>query len=129
MSTIILPLKPARTPSRTAVASTAMSKPHYDCSEQAGAVTLSIFMPEVDPIGVEILVRGADVTVTGRRRHVVRVNWTAAHLEKAMNDYELRLRLGTHLNYRELKADLKDGLLTVVIPKKEAARLPSRRAA
>lgn len=126
MSTIIHPLKPVRRP---AAAAPTVSKPRYDCTEHAAAVRLSIYLPEVDPIGVEIVVRGADLIVTGRRRHVVRVNWTALHLEKALHDYELRLRLGAHLNYRALKADLKDGVLTLVIPKKETARPLSRHAA
>ncbi len=128
MSTIIHPLKPVRSPRRTAV-TPVVSKPHYDCTEQLGAVTLSIFLPEVDPVGVEIIVRGTDLIVTGRRRHVVRVNWTSLHLEKALHDYELRLRLGSHLNYAALKADLDDGLLTLVIPKKDVGRAPARRAA
>ncbi len=129
MSTIIHPLKPVRSPRRSAATASTVRKPHYDCTEQLGAVRLSIYLPEVDPVGVEIVVRGADLIVTGRRRQVVRVNWTSLHLEKAMNDYELRLRLGTHLNYTALKADLKDGLLSLVIPKKEIGRSLRRAAA
>lgn len=128
MSTIIHPLKPARSSGRP-VTTPVVSKPHYDCTEQLGAVKLSVFLPEVDPVGVEIIVRGTDLIVTGRRRHVVRVNWTALHLEKALNDYELRLRLGSHLNYAALKAELSDGLLTLTIPKKDVGRATARRAA
>lgn len=130
MSTIIHPLKSVRS-SHSNAAAPVVSKPHYDCTEQAGAVKLSIFLPEVDPVGVEIVVRGTDLIVSGRRRHVVRVNWTALHLEKAMHDYELRLRLGSHLNYAALKADLTDSMLTLTIPKKNisAARSANRQAA
>ncbi len=116
MHTIIPPLKTDIRSSR-AVASD-FRKPHYDCTEQHGVIHVSVYMPEVDAVGVELVVRGADLIVRGRKRHLVRVNWRALHLEGAQHDYELRLRLGHAFDFDALNAELNDGLLTLAIPRR-----------
>ena len=68
-------------------------------------------------------------SVTARKTHVVRVNWQALHLEGVQRDYQLKLRLGHGLDFEELSADLRDGVLTVVVPKLESAALRHRRVA
>jgi HSP20 family molecular chaperone IbpA len=60
------------------------------------------------------------LVVIGRKSHVVRVNFAAAHLEHAQLDYELRLRLGRDLDYSALTAELSDGVLSLNIPKRAA---------
>jgi HSP20 family molecular chaperone IbpA len=95
-------------------------KPHYDCQQLADTLAISVFLPGVDAAGVEIIVRGPDLIVVGRKHHIVRVNFAAAHLEAAQLDYELRLRLGRDLDYAALEAGLADGILTLSIPKRRA---------
>ncbi len=92
--------------------------PHYDCQQHGDAIDLTVFLPGVDAAGVEIVVRGPDLVVIGRKTHVVRVNFAAAHLEHAQRDYELRLRLGRELDYAALSAELSDGILSIRIPKR-----------
>jgi HSP20 family molecular chaperone IbpA len=94
--------------------------PHYDCQLLEDAIDLTVFLPEVDASGVEIIVRGPDLVVIGRKTHLVRVNFAAAHLEHAQRDYELRLRLGRELDYSALTAGLADGILSIRIPKRVA---------
>jgi Molecular chaperone (small heat shock protein) len=94
--------------------------PHYDCKHQGDAIELTVFLPGVDAAGVEIVIRGPDLVVIGRKSHVVRVNFAAAHLEHAQRDYELRLRLGRDLDYGSLTAELTDGVLHLRIPKRLA---------
>jgi HSP20 family molecular chaperone IbpA len=67
---------------------------------------------------VEITTQGTDLTVTARKSHFVRVNWQALHLENAQRDYRLKLRLGRGLAYEALHAELRDGVLTLLVPKK-----------
>jgi HSP20 family protein len=93
-------------------------KPHYDCQQHGDKLGIDVFLPGVDAAGVEIIVRGPDLIVVGRKSHVVRVNFAAAHLETAQLDYELRLRLGRELDYESLEAKLADGILTLAIPKR-----------
>lgn len=95
--------------------------PHYDCEQKSETIDLTVFLPGVDAAGVEIIVRGPDLIVTGRKSHAVRVNFAAAHLEHAQRDYELRLRLGRDLAYASLSAELEDGVLRLAIPRRAAA--------
>lgn len=94
--------------------------PHYDCQQHRDMIDLTVFLPGVEAAGVEIVVRGPDLVIVGRKSHFVRVNFAAAHLEHAQRDYELRLRLGRDLDYASLTAELSDGVLSVRIPKRAA---------
>jgi HSP20 family molecular chaperone IbpA len=133
MTTIIHPLRPARR-LRSADASSPtaeLRKPSYDCREHADAVKLTVYVPGVEAPGVEIEIRGPDLIVTARKVHFVRVNWQALHLESAQRDYQLRLRLGHGVDYTALHAEIHQGVLTVVLPKRIplGESLPAQRVA
>ena len=96
----------------------AFRQPNYDCKEQRDAMKLTIYVPGVDAAGVEIEARGADLTITARKSHFVRVNWQALHLETVQRDYQLRLRLGHRFDYTATQAEIRQGVLTVVLPKR-----------
>lgn len=108
-----------------------LRQPGYDCREQPDAVTLTVYVPGVEAAGVEIESRGPDLLVTARKSHFVRVNWQALHLETAQRDYQLRLRLGHGIDYPALHAEISNGVLTVVLPKRQPAEdhLSARRVA
>jgi HSP20 family molecular chaperone IbpA len=131
MNTIIHPLNPAspstRSPNATANV-VAARKPHYDCREQGDTLQVVIYVPGVDASGVEITTRGPDLTVTARKTHFIRVNWQSLHLEGAQRDYELRLRLGNGFDYTALQAEIRDGVLTLSLPKKQPEAFAARNA-
>lgn len=133
MNTIIAPLNSVRSRRPEPAPAAAFRQPHYDCTEVDDALRLAIYVPGVEASGVEITTLGPDLTVTARKSHVVRVNWQALHLERAQRDYRLKLRLGRGLAYEALHAELRDGVLTLLVPKKPsvpAAEHPrARRAA
>ena len=106
-------------------------QPSYDCREQPEAVKLTVYVPGVEAPGVEIESRGPDLLITARKSHFVRVNWQALHLETAQRDYQLRLRLGHGLDYQGLQAEITNGVLSVVLPKRQPAEdhLSIRRVA
>ncbi len=119
MHTIIHPHK--ATTSRNAISAREQFRnPNYDCREHADAFKVAVYVPGVDASGIEIAIRGSDLTVTARKSHFVRVNWQALHLESAQRDYQLRLRLGFNLNYERLEAEISNGVLTLSIPKTAA---------
>lgn len=96
-------------------------RPNFDCREQPDAVKLTVYVPGVEASGIELEVRGPDLTITARKPQVVRMNWQALHLEGVQRDYRLRLRLGHGLDYRALHAELHDGVLSLVLPKQNTA--------
>jgi len=125
MPTIIRSAKKSSQRSPAFARSGAFRRPHYDCQEQAGTLKLTVYVPGVDPAVVDLEVAGPDLIITAPKAHPVRVNWRALHLESAQQDYQLRLRLGFGLAYHLLKAELHDGVLTVLLPKKAAVAAPA----
>ena len=94
MHTIITPFTSR---SRKAAAGSTLvefREPQYDCQEHGDAMKLVVYVPGVGASGVDIEARGADLTITARKQHFVRVNFSALHLENAQRDYQLRLRMG-----------------------------------
>ena len=109
--------------------SEAFRQPAYDCQERDDAMKLIVYVPGVDASGVEIEGRGADLTVTARKPHVVRVNFHALHLESAQRDYRLKLRLGTGLDFAAMEAEIAHGVLTITLPKRVPETNRLRRVA
>lgn len=107
----------------------AFRTPHYECVEQPDAMKLVVYLPSVSAAGVDIEGRGADLTVTARKSHFVRVNWQSLHLESAQRDYRLKLRLGYGFDYASMTAEINHGVLTVNLPKRAAGILALERVA
>jgi HSP20 family molecular chaperone IbpA len=128
MHTIIHPLKASKL-SRLNVTSASFRNPHYDCSQQADALKLVVYVPGVEAAGVEITLRGPDLVVTARKSHFVRVNWSALHLETAQRDYQLSLRVGNGFDHDAMSAEIAEGVLTVILPHKINAVVRHRRVA
>lgn len=102
--------------------------PHYECMDLPQALKLSVYLPGVDASGIELTTQGADLLLTARKPHHVRVNWQALHLETAQRDYQLKLRLGTGYDFDALRASISRGVLTIVLPKRrEALAEPAAR--
>ena len=130
MHTIIHSPSTRRHPTSTArFAPEAFRQPGYDCQEHGDAMKLVVFVPGVGASGVEIEARDADLTVTARKQHFVRVNFTALHLEGAQLDYQLRLRLGHGFDYAAMAAEIRDGVLTITLPKRATDLSRLRRVA
>jgi HSP20 family molecular chaperone IbpA len=117
----IIPSLSSSSPLAPAESINGFRQPCFECADLAQALKLVVLVPGVEAAGVEIVSRGPDLVVTARKPHVVRVNWQALHLESVQHDYQLALRLGHALDFEELRADLRDGVLTIVVPKREAA--------
>lgn len=96
-------------------------RPNYDCREQADTLKLIVYIPGVDSSGVEITASGPDLMITAKKKRFVRVNFDSLHLESAMRDYRLNLRLGNGLDFANLNAEIEDGILTLLIPKRSTA--------
>lgn len=99
----------------------AVRQPHFETAHAADGLRLDVFVPGVEPSGVEITTIGTDLVVRARRPHPVRVNWTALQLEAAQRDYELQLRLGRGLDFDGLRAEMRDGILRILVPKRHSS--------
>lgn len=122
MPTIIPTLRPEAS-ARSVSTPADFHQPHFECSDLPQAMKITVLVPGVEASGVEIISRGPDLVVTARKTHFVRVNWQALHLEGVQRDYRLSLRLGRGFDFDELAAELRDGVLTLVVPRRESAVL------
>lgn len=120
MTTIINAPSPISRPRLAEPApSSAFRQPNYDCRDHPDAVKIVVYVPGVEAPGVDIEARGPDLVITARKSHFVRVNWQSLHLEGAQRDYQLRLRLGGGFDYAAMEAEIRQGVLTVKIPKRQ----------
>ena len=120
MHTIITPCTSSSRKAGATSASAEFRQPKYDCQEHGDVMKLVVYVPGVGASGVDIEARGADLTVTARKQHFVRVNFAALHLENAQRDYQLRLRLGLGYDYAAMEAEIREGVLTISLPKRNA---------
>lgn len=118
MHTIIPPARSNRT--AAAEPASLVRTPHYECDHQPQGMKITVFVPAVDATDIDIASIGPDLVVTAPKTHVVRVNWRALHLESAQQDYVLRLRLGTGFDFDALHAELRNGVLTINVPRRRA---------
>lgn len=95
--------------------------PHYDCTDLSAALKLTLYVPGVEASGVDLATRGPDLIVIARKKHHVRANWQALHLENVQRDYQLKLRLGLGFDFTALQASVSRGVLTIVLPKSRPA--------
>ncbi len=107
----------------------AFRQPAYDCQEHPDGMKLVVYVPGVDASGVDIEGRGADLTITARKAHFVRVNFSSLHLESAQRDYLLRLRLGHGIDFTAMEAEISHGVLTISLPKRTSETQRLRRIA
>ncbi|MGA2018141.1 MAG: Hsp20/alpha crystallin family protein [Opitutaceae bacterium] len=104
----------------------ALRQPSYDCRELPDAVNIVVYVPGVEPSGLEIEASGPDLVVTAHKTRFVRVNWQALHLEGSQRDYRLRLRLGLGFDFARTQADIRDGVLTLSVPKRQGLAAANR---
>lgn|SRR5208283_429616 len=94
-------------------------RPRYHFHEQPDALKLVVHIPGADPTGIDLEVDAPDLTITAARHQSTRLPQESSPLAEAgqEHDYQLRLRLGLHLAYQSLQAELHGSTLTVTIPK------------
>lgn len=99
-------------------------KPRVDLFETAEKLTFVADMPGVRTENVEIDVRDNVLTVTARTRQLD-ARWRPVHEEWRQGHFMRQLRLGQQIDQSRISATLRDGVLTVELPKLE--RLQPRR--
>ncbi len=102
--------------------------PELDLIETDDAYKLVVELPGVDPQDVSIELRGDLLTIRGEKK--------AEHEEKEENRYlverrfgrfERSIRLPAEIDFEKAEATFDKGVLTIRLPKAEAARTPVRK--
>lgn len=112
-----------RTPAETNVADQGYTvKPAYQLKETADAWSVTAYLPGVGKDGLEVTVEEGEVRIVGRRAWTPPEGWTALHRETAHAPYQLVLTHDDALDADKVSAELRDGVLRVSLPKKEALK-------
>ena len=97
-------------------------RPSYRVQESPGAYRLTVNLPGVAKDGLELTAENNEVRVTGRRGWTQPAGWTALHRETPASSYELVLTHDNAIDADKIVAELRDGVLSVTLPKPEAVK-------
>lgn len=97
--------------------------PAVDIYEQNGNIELKAELPGIDPKDVDIRVENNVLTLRGERRLDNEVKRESYHrVERAYGAFSRSFTLPTVVDTEKILAEYKDGVLRLVLPKKEEAK-------
>lgn len=96
-------------------------EPRVDIYETAEALTLTAELPGAEADDLQTDLKDNLLTVTARVRPV-EGRWKPLYEEYSVGHYLRQFRLGEQIDQAKISARLKDGVLTLTLPKAEAAR-------
>lgn len=97
-------------------------KPAYEIKESAEAWGLVVNLPGVAKDGLELTVEEGLLRILGRRAWRKPEGWTQLYRESVDAPFELVLEHDNSVDVEKIRAELKDGVLRVSLPKAEAVK-------
>ena len=99
--------------------------PATDIFETEQALTVVLEMPGVSKESVEVGVENDFITITGRIDSSKYEGLQPLYTEYNIGNYSRSFQISSKIEQEGIKADLKDGVMTLVLPKAEKA-MPRR---
>jgi HSP20 family protein len=97
--------------------------PPVDIYETENELVLKADVPEIDPKNVAIQMENGTLTVKGERRFEEQRNGRGFHrIERGYGSFVRAFSLPETVDSEKVKADYKNGVLTITLPKKEVAK-------
>jgi HSP20 family protein len=97
--------------------------PAVDIFEQDGNIVLKAELPGVEPKDVDVRVENNTLTLRGQRRFDTEVKRESYHrVERSYGSFARSFSLPNVVDLERIKAEYKDGVLRVTLPKKEEAK-------
>ncbi|MBE7537993.1 MAG: Hsp20/alpha crystallin family protein [Opitutaceae bacterium] len=97
-------------------------RPAYRVQETADAFTATVYLPGVTKDGLEISADREEIVVTGRRGWKAPETWTSLYRESVEAEFSLTLSHDASVDVDKINAELRDGVLTLTLPKAEALK-------
>ncbi len=107
---------------RPAAAEERVLKPAYSVDSSEHAYEVRVELPGVPKGGVRVDLHENVLTIRGERQVKAPESWRPLHRELPELDFQLRLRLNAPVDEDKMKATLEDGVLTLNLPIREAAK-------
>jgi len=96
--------------------------PPTDIFETGDAIMLKVDMPGVTPSGVNILLEKNVLTLEGNVDFEQRKGRSLSYSEYEPHDYRRTFTLSAEINRDNIKAQMKDGVLHLTLPKADTAK-------
>jgi len=97
--------------------------PVVDIYEREGAIVLKAELPGIDLKDVDIRLENNVLTLRGERRIDNEVKRESYHrVERAYGTFSRSFTLPSVVDQEKIKADYRDGVLTVTLPQREEAK-------
>ncbi len=97
--------------------------PAVDIYEHDGNIVVKAELPGVDPKDVDVRVENNTLTLRGERKVDNEVKQESYHrVERAYGTFTRSFTLPSVLDQEQIKAEFKDGVLKVTLPKHERAK-------
>jgi len=96
--------------------------PAVDIYENNDRIVVTADMPGVDESSIDITLEQDVLTLEGRMPDEERPGFTLAFSELMNGDYRRVFTLATEVERDKISADVKDGVLTLILPKAEPAK-------
>lgn len=96
--------------------------PTADIFEAEHALTVVLEMPGVDKSNVDISVEGDILTIDGRLDFSKYEDMQPVYTEYNVGHYRRSFSLSNRIEQSKISAEMKDGVVTVTLPKAEEAR-------
>lgn len=97
-------------------------KPAYTVTEADTAWTVTVHLPGVTKDGLELTAEENLLTLRGRRTWTRPAGWTQLQRESDDAPFHLTLEHDNTVNVDAIRAELRDGLLRLTLPKVEALK-------
>jgi len=97
--------------------------PAVDIYETENDLVLKADLPEVDPKDIDVRVENQTLNLTGERKFESNENGKGYHrIERSYGRFTRSFAVPNSFDTEKISADYKNGVLTVSLPKKEAAK-------
>ena len=97
--------------------------PAVDILEQNGNIVLKAELPGIDPKDVDVRVENNILTLRGERKFDEEVQKDSYHrVERSYGNFTRSFTLPNVVDTEKIKAEFKDGVLRMTLPKKEEAK-------
>lgn len=108
--------------STPAVEARPVRRPRYQIENTAEAHTVLVELPGVVKEAVQLNLEDGLLHLSAQRVSTTPETWKPLHRELSDIGYELRLKINDRVDETRLTATLADGVLTLVLPVKEAIK-------
>lgn len=97
-------------------------RPTVDLLETPEALVLRLDLPGVARESLDIQLTDDELVVKGERKWVAEERSTCVHSERPYGQFQRAFKVGLPVQHDRVEAQYSDGVLTVTVPKAEAAK-------